>query len=266
MQFESPSGRPTADDALRDPLFSRESAETAQCVACFEILLRARGVTCHDGARHFLCAECLNRHVEAKTRLDVEYSDVRARFKEGGCTVSCLAEGCPSESFSSIEISWHLHVHIHAQWEGVRLEAAQERLCTEIKREFEQKLKRLLIEDEAQWKVEEIVEEVLTLKYPKCRTAFADFDGCTALTCVNCGCEFCGYCLLDCGRDAHDHVPWCPIGEGMYVGQERWEQLQRERKRHQIGGVVAKLGVEERAEVLHLLQPLMQERGIILES
>ncbi|KAK7248134.1 hypothetical protein SO694_00080170 [Aureococcus anophagefferens] len=41
--------------------------------------------------------------------------------------------------------------------------------------------------------------------------AFADFNGCFALTCSRpgCGCGFCAYCLQDCGKDAHEHVRHC---------------------------------------------------------
>ena len=57
-----------------------------------------------------------------------------------------------------------------------------------------------------------IVEEVLTLKCPRCAQAFQDFDGCFALTCGNkhCSAGFCAWCLTDCGSDAHAHVPSCP--------------------------------------------------------
>lgn len=60
----------------------------------------------------------------------------------------------------------------------------------------------------------EIVEDILTLKCPKCRAAFYDFTGCAALTCGRCGCGFCAYCLANCGADAHAHVAHCPDGGG----------------------------------------------------
>jgi hypothetical protein len=55
-----------------------------------------------------------------------------------------------------------------------------------------------------------IVEEVLTLKCPRCKTAFVDWDACAALTCMTCGAAFCAWCQLDCGGDAHAHVTHCP--------------------------------------------------------
>jgi hypothetical protein len=49
-------------------------------------------------------------------------------------------------------------------------------------------------------------ENILTLKCPRCGAAFVDFEGCMALNCAVCGVGFCGWCLADCGRDAHEHV------------------------------------------------------------
>ena len=45
---------------------------------------------------------------------------------------------------------------------------------------------------------------------PNCGVAFMDFTGCFALTCVSCGSGLCGFCLKDCGGDAHQHTFSCP--------------------------------------------------------
>jgi len=49
------------------------------------------------------------------------------------------------------------------------------------------------------------VEEALVPRCPRCRHAFVDWTGCFAVYC-GCGCGFCGYCLQDCGTDAHGHI------------------------------------------------------------
>lgn len=51
-----------------------------------------------------------------------------------------------------------------------------------------------------------VVEEILTLHCPRCAQAFFDFEGCFALKCSKCPCNFCGWCLADCGTDSHAHV------------------------------------------------------------
>lgn len=51
-----------------------------------------------------------------------------------------------------------------------------------------------------------IVENILTLKCPRCKAAFFDFTDCLALKCATCTCGFCACCMTDCGQDAHAHV------------------------------------------------------------
>ena len=51
-----------------------------------------------------------------------------------------------------------------------------------------------------------IVDDILTLRCPRCLQAFLDFSGCFALRCSMCPCGFCGWCLKDCGSDSHSHV------------------------------------------------------------
>uniref|UniRef100_A0A0G4GAC5 Protein kinase domain-containing protein n=1 Tax=Chromera velia CCMP2878 TaxID=1169474 RepID=A0A0G4GAC5_9ALVE len=269
MQAENPSDRPTATEVLQDRLFSQTAVDAAQCVTCFEVVLQDRGslYASHSpdaSQQHFMCADCVNRHVQARSSLDPEYSDVRARFKANDCRVSCVAPGCPSNPFAHADLARLLRPEVLQQWEGARLEAAEERVRAEMETEFEERLRRALREDGAQRRVREIAEEILTLKCPRCRAAFLDFNGCAALTCARCNCGFCGYCLRDCGHDAHGHVPGCPLGVGMFVRQEEWERVQRDRKSRQVREVLGRLGQEDRAEVRRLLEPLLRENGIVI--
>ena len=54
------------------------------------------------------------------------------------------------------------------------------------------------------------VAALLDPKCPRCEAVFDGFDGCAALYCRNCPCQFCALCLKDCGGDAHQHVRGCP--------------------------------------------------------
>ena len=58
------------------------------------------------------------------------------------------------------------------------------------------------------------VEELLSLKCPnqRCRRAFVDFNGCTALSCNACNTHFCAWCLRGCesSQACHAHVLTCP--------------------------------------------------------
>ena len=66
------------------------------------------------------------------------------------------------------------------------------------------------IEGQVSIHVKAITEKFLTPSCPSCGVSFVDFSGCFAVTCSNCASNFCGYCLLNCGRsDAHPHVASC---------------------------------------------------------
>jgi len=79
-----------------------------------------------------------------------------------------------------------------------------------------------------------VIEDFLTLKCPRCSKAFLDFDGCFALKCSACPCAFCGWCLQDCGTDAHPHVIKCsskPKENKSYFGSfEQFEVAQHKRQ------------------------------------
>jgi hypothetical protein len=80
-----------------------------------------------------------------------------------------------------------------------------------------------------------IKNDVLSLKCPRCEAVFLDFEGCFALTCsrLDCRAGFCAWCLKDCGRDAHSHVPLCPEGKGLFARREvfdRHHTLRRQKK------------------------------------
>eukprot|EP01125_Pyxidicula_operculata_P010465 TRINITY_DN343_c0_g3_i1.p1 TRINITY_DN343_c0_g3~~TRINITY_DN343_c0_g3_i1.p1 ORF type:complete len:4704 (-),score=480.58 TRINITY_DN343_c0_g3_i1:101-14212(-) len=54
-------------------------------------------------------------------------------------------------------------------------------------------------------RIREQIDELLVPRCPRCKVAFFDWTGCFSVYC-DCGCSFCGFCLLDCGQDAHEHV------------------------------------------------------------
>ena len=84
-----------------------------------------------------------------------------------------------------------------------------------------------------------IIERILTMACPRCSRAFLGFDGCFALKCSafvkddpNSCCQFCAYCLKDCGQDAHPHVlnNICPGNKGLFGSQEDFEDSHRSRR------------------------------------
>ena len=74
---------------------------------------------------------------------------------------------------------------------------------------------------------------------------------CFAVTC-NCGCAFCGWCMADCGNDAHAHVRQCPCSgnPGTFYGSvEQFEAIHREKRKNAVRQYLASLPSEDAAKV-----------------
>jgi hypothetical protein len=106
--------------------------------------------------------------------------------------------------------------------------------------EIERVLKLSSEEQRALIIYKDIVENILNLRCPRCKSVFIDFDGCMALTCTyrNCGAGICGYCLVDCGYDAHAHVNQCG---GLNASFVMFEEHQRKRRTHKLNEKLASL-------------------------
>jgi hypothetical protein len=79
-----------------------------------------------------------------------------------------------------------------------------------------------------------IIERFINISCPRCSAVFVDFDGCTALTCgvPTCNAGVCAGCLMDCGQDAHQHVPRCPNNPArtdLFTTLDRWKAAMAER-------------------------------------
>ena len=116
-----------------------------------------------------------------------------------------------------------------------------------------------------------IVEELLTLKCPKCQQAYADFEGCCALKCCRCSCNFCGWCLQDCGADAHGHVASCREKPGGVDAlfphpQSKFEDHWIRRKERAVTNELRKHGPAVRSALIQELNPILQGSNIRISS
>lgn len=113
-----------------------------------------------------------------------------------------------------------------------------------------------------------IAEHILTMRCPRehCRAAVLDFAGCFALSCNACGCGFCGWCLQDCGNDAHDHVLGCVLNKfgGFFAPFAEFERVHCSRRRHEILEYVWDQVPElEQSMVLDCIRNDLKDVGIV---
>jgi hypothetical protein len=114
-----------------------------------------------------------------------------------------------------------------------------------------------------------IIDDILTLRCPRCRQAFLDFEGCFAISCSGCSCKFCGWCLQDCGNtDAHPHVKTCPHkphDADSYFGTiEQFNEAQNKRRHTRVLAFLATLGPNEKSNVLESIRQDLKELNLQL--
>ena len=112
----------------------------------------------------------------------------------------------------------------------------------------------------------DIIENVFTLRCPRCKTAYLDFTGCAALTCGTCKAGFCAMCLKDCGSgpDTHSHVLRCldKPTEGYFVKEDAFKEHHRKRMGNVINERLSKLSVKTRNFLLNKIQKELDDLGI----
>jgi hypothetical protein len=110
-----------------------------------------------------------------------------------------------------------------------------------------------------------IEEKILTCSCPRCGMAFVDFEGCFALKCARCPCNFCAWCLADCGDSSdgtHVHVRACmakPVGADMYFGRlEDFQQAMKRRSRRLLREYLPTLDPQTRTKVLQQMRDILR--------
>jgi len=259
----SPHDRPTAEAAAQLPFFTilRAACQRVSktCLLCDlagddGVKDAAAGAACSEG--HFHCAS----HVSDLAKSFLAPDNLRQlQEREGLLKCSKYPQECNS-GFADRDLAQHLPADLFKTYLEARLETVKAQtaahLEAEMKTQLEAELQRLTALGERARKVlvarTHIVDKILTLACPRpgCGQAFLDFDGCFALKCSRCPCGFCGWCLADCGNDAHEHVRQCdqkPPGADVLFGSQA--QFAAAQKRRQKGLVRRYLDQEVDAEV-----------------
>ena len=176
------------------------------CSICREDMIKyAKCTTCESN----LCQECIISYLESK----VGISDINRIFKNGD--IKCLKPKCDGV-FSKCSIYKIIDDDNFKLFDDqlsrckttiTEYEAIEEHKRVELlKKEEEEKRSKL---DKL---VKYVLDDIFTLKCPGCKTSFAEFTGCYALTCGTCGIHFCGWCLkykTNNSSENHSHILTC---------------------------------------------------------
>jgi hypothetical protein len=179
-----------------------------QCCVCKEYYADEAGIFC--SSEHLLCEECFHGYVGSLS----ETAGSSSVNKEDQLTcpecrspydLQAVAGHCSPAVFTKFhQVLTKLKSDKEVQQAILVAEAKHVAQLKQLKEQSDN------IELRAQLLRVEITE-ILSLKCPRCKAVFVDFDGCFALTCSrnSCACGFCAWCLKDCGPDAHAHVINC---------------------------------------------------------
>lgn len=115
-----------------------------------------------------------------------------------------------------------------------------------------------------------IVEEILTLACPRCSQAFVDFEGCFSIRCSACQCSFCGWCLADCGSDAHPHVLECKMkhkeSDSYFGSKQQFDEVHQLRRNKALVAFLKDLTIEEREKVTTALENDLMDLGLTVPA
>ena len=215
-----------------------------ECVVCVEHA--DRGYKC-TSCGVFTCVDWFTGHVVANTNV-VDYGKLKEAKRKLPCVFKCGAflNNADIIAFASEEASEQF---INSRLELAKMEGREDEKINAEKEK--RRLAQLSEEDKRFLCYRKVVtEDILTLKCPRCKFAFFDFDGCYALSCTSCDCSFCAYCLKDCGHDSHSHVANClenPSKNSSHdvYGNHDFDKVQNQRKLKLIREYLASLPKDE---------------------
>jgi len=94
------------------------------------------------------------------------------------------------------------------------------------------------------------LSDEVSMRCPRCKMVFYDYEGCNALKCgkSGCGAAFCAICLEDCGSDAHPHVL---KHHGNYFDRDQFEKSRTIRTSNMIQSFMNR--IPDKPEELKLL-------------
>ena len=251
--------------------------EQLLCVICYEGVVH--GVVCPAQSTHVICKDCFNKDVkEACSPNNVDA--FRRTEKRIRCCMCAADAGGAATLFEVSQMMRHLDRETLAVYLKARDDMIESNALSKLELEYNSKIRQLEEqiakmsagrEKQVQLHRKRAVEEILTLKCPRCNLAFLDFDGCFALSCRGCSCGFCAYCLKDCGNDAHRHVATCPHniapGKDVFGSMSTFERAQKERRTRLIKSFLAQeVEADLRNDVARSLHLDLQDLGIDIRA
>ncbi len=252
-------------------LFDCSIKNSKKCEICLEYSSADMGFSCTKD--HFNCWLCLGDHIEHATGPDAVGKSIDEKTGNLVCPSYECSEHIKLLSLAREKVPENIFELLNKKMTEFETKKAVEKELKKqearLKKQYEDLMK---IKDEEERKAAhmrlEIVNDILTLRCPRCKLAFLDYTGCAALTCSNCHAGFCAMCLKDCGTDAHSHVPSCPdnVSRNVYVRENEFDEHHRKRREKVINEKLKGLSPKTRRLLLEKLGKDLEDLGIKVDA
>lgn len=199
---EEHSVPPVAQEAVTEPVQS----DARECCLCLCEEPCDKGLECENGC--FACDECFSAQVARPEALCADRPGhikcCASESKECSATYTfqLAARHATADAFEALQRNDNERRTIQMQGE---FEEWKQQFAAELAAKSEEERRVMFSRKE--------IEDLVSLRCPRCKQVFAEYDGCAALTCGKAGCNapFCALCLTDTGVDAHEHVKTCRL-------------------------------------------------------
>jgi len=237
------------------------------CNICYDELNKDNDkVQCNSkSCTHIFCIDCFINQVKYQI-----IDENVGKFIQSNRRIICSLCLPNNIEFDDTIIALHVGSNIFNQYRKANETALEVEVC---RREKDKNQKVLLEMREA--KKDSIcyhhrlfiAENILTLCCPRCKVPFIDFEGCFAISCHACNCQFCAWCLKDCGLDAHSHVKICPnsLAPGGFYGQlSQFNTVHVTQRKKAVISYLEKLPYEERIATQAVIINDLKDLGIVI--
>jgi hypothetical protein len=196
LQFEEPTDWSTAQMACHHDFLNEPLKDVAiQCNCCYEVVPVTAGVACTTttaaatvgSTSHFICDDCMSRYVASV--VSATAAPYQQLAKDKGC-INCPILPCTSTAFHPQAIAAHVTQAVHDNYLNALRIGNESLLVPKLEADFERRLQDLKdtlqstaitavssIDDTVRLAELHVIENIVTLKCPKCTQSFYDFEG-----------------------------------------------------------------------------------------
>jgi hypothetical protein len=232
---------------------------TQECFICRCCETEGISISCSDCARN-ICLSCAEAGIMQALAANSAISNQKRAVQ-----LCCLDTKCRGHLPANIQALFDDTTVRALNRTRLDLSAMAERVEAEkTKVEKLHQLSCLSAQAKAVHLERQIVQNMMDLRCPSCAAPFESFDGCCALACSRCHCQFCSWCLQESPNSDknHSHVACCGkkpknLPDALFVDQKVWRKFMNEQVKRTVISYIDNLDDSVKSELQNWAQPLL---------